>query len=239
MNFQRMGRMAVVLGFAAFAVSAPPVVAEQPWTLSDNVRYASMGDSFAAGKGAIPVTQGFSYLLYREGVFGPIPNVTFAQVAVPGSVSKDVMNWQLPAVIKSFKPTVVTVMVGGNDLGKILVGVDPAKVIDDFGNNIHTIMCTLRDDLTPSPLVIVANQPDFPWLTEANPMVRVYIQQFNDRLALEAAACGARVADVFTEFDGRTGLFLHERNGAASNEPHPTNAGYRAIADAFKKAARD
>ena len=36
-----------------------------PWTLSNNTRYLAMGDSLAAGSGAIPVTQGYAYLLYQ------------------------------------------------------------------------------------------------------------------------------------------------------------------------------
>jgi hypothetical protein len=32
--------------------------AESPWTFSNNTRYLAMGDSLAAGYGAIPMTQG-------------------------------------------------------------------------------------------------------------------------------------------------------------------------------------
>lgn len=211
--------------------------AEQPWTLGDNVRYMSIGDSFAAGKGAIPVTRGFAYLLYQEGVFAPITNTTFANSAVPGSLSIDVLNWQVPAALKSFKPHVVTVFIGGNDLQKVLGGANPATVLAAYGQNIGGILCGLRDGISPSPLVIIANQPDFPWLTEMNPQVRVVIMALNQITSDVAQACNARVADVFTAFDGRTGLFLHDRNGVAPNEPHPTNLGYRVIADAFKEAA--
>lgn len=197
----------------------------------------SIGDSFAAGKGAIPVTSGFAYLLYQEGVFGSITNVTFANSAVPGSLSEDVLAWQVPAAIKSFKPQVVTVFIGGNDLQKILRGTPAATVLAAYGQNLNGILCGLRDGIKPSPFVIVANQPDFPWLTEGNPMIRVMIMQMNVITSTVAQACGAKVADVFTAFDGRTGLFLHERNGVAPNEPHPTNLGYRVIAKAFEDAA--
>lgn len=226
-----------VLAATACCVAVPAAFGEQPWTLYDNVRYMSMGDSFAAGKGAIPVTSGFAYLLYREGVFGPIPNVTFANSAVPGSLSADVLAWQLPAAKRSFKPHVVTVFIGGNDLQRILGGANPNDVLTAYGGNINQILCGLRDGITPSPFVIIANQPDFPWLTEMNPQVRVVIMAMNQITAEVAQACGARVADVFTAFDGRTGVFLHDRNGVAANEPHPTNLGYRLIADAFKDAA--
>jgi lysophospholipase L1-like esterase len=232
--------MVSLLAIAALGVTAlasSPAFAERPWTLGDNVRYMSMGDSFAAGKGAIPVTQGFAFILYHEGVFGPIPNVTFANSAVPGSLSEDVLAWQVPAAIKSFKPTVVTVMVGGNDLQKILRGADPAVVLTEYGENIAGILCGLKNEILPSPVVIIANQPDFPWLTEMNPQVRVGIMAMNQITSEVAQACDAKVADVFTAFDGRTGLFLHDRNNVAPNEGHPTNLGYRVIANAFKAVA--
>lgn len=51
-------------------------------------------------------------------------------------------------------------------------------------------------------------------------------------------AWGVGVADVFTAFEGRTGLLLVERNGANALEVHPANAGYRTMARAFQAAAR-
>jgi hypothetical protein len=55
----RIGRAALV----ALAIASTAVFAGPPAGLDDNVRYLSMGDSMSAGKGAIPVTQGFAYLL--------------------------------------------------------------------------------------------------------------------------------------------------------------------------------
>ena len=43
------------------------VSAEVPWQFADNTRYMAMGDSLAAGYGAVPATQGYAYLLYKEG----------------------------------------------------------------------------------------------------------------------------------------------------------------------------
>jgi lysophospholipase L1-like esterase len=228
---------ASMVAIVAVLATGSAALAEQPWTLGDNVRYMSIGDSFAAGKGAIPVTRGFAYVLYQEGVFAPITDTTFANSAVPGSLSVDVLTWQVPAAIKSFKPHVVTVMVGGNDLQRVLGGASPSAVLAAYGQNLAGILCGLKNGISPSPLVIAANQPDFPWLTEMNPQVRVLIMAMNQVTSDVAQACDARVADVFTAFDGRTGLFLHDRNGAAPNEGHPTNLGYRVIADAFKAAA--
>lgn len=214
--------------------------AENPATLADNVRHLSMGDSFAAGKGAIPVTQGYAYLLYQGGTFGSITNMTFANAAVGGTTSADVLNYQVPQVIR-FKPHVVTMMVGGNDLQRILGGADPTTVVTQFANNMGSTLCGIKATMQGQGIevkMIVANQPDFPWLSEANPQVRQLIIYMNQLLAGVAQTCGARVADVFTAFDGRPELFLHYRAGASPNEPHPNNVGHRVIAKAFEEAAK-
>ena len=217
------------------------VFAGNPAGLDDNVRYLSMGDSYAAGKGAIPVTSGYAYLLYQGGVFAPIPNTTFANSAMPGTTSADILQYQVPQVIK-FKPHVITMSTGTNDLKKALV-VPPDQIpgiLEKLGQNMTAILCTLRDTMAAQEidvLIIVGNYPDYPWLSATKPQVRVLMQQANAVLAAAAQTCGARVADVFTAFDGKNGLFLYYRNGADPNEGHPTNAGYRVMAKAFEDAA--
>ncbi|HEX9583087.1 MAG TPA: hypothetical protein VGB36_01105 [Gammaproteobacteria bacterium] len=59
---------------------------------------------------------------------------------------------------------------------------------------------------------------------------------FDQIVAGGSVQFGAEVADVFSEFDGRGGLLLIERNGAGAFEVRPTNAGYRAMVDAFETA---
>jgi lysophospholipase L1-like esterase len=215
------------------------VFAGNPASLDDNVRYLSMGDSYAAGKGAIPVTSGYAYLLYHGGIFASITETTFANSAVPGTTSADVLAYQVPQVIR-FKPHVVTMSVGTNDLKKILAGANATTVLTQLGLNMTNILCTLRDTMAAqgiTVLTIVGNYPDYPWISASRPEVRVLMQQANVVLASAAQTCGARVADVFTAFDGKEGLFLYYRNGADPGEGHPTNAGYRVMAKAFEDAA--
>lgn len=216
-------------------------VADPPATLSDNLRYLSMGDSMAAGKGAIPVTNGYAYRLYQEGFFASIPNTTFANAAVPGTWSKDVLDHQVPMVISAFRPHVITMSVGGNDLGRFFTGTPLPTVLAEFQANMHAILCGLRDGLAAKGIavkIVVGNQYDYPWLGEIyGPIIRQAVISANQVLDIEAAACGAKVADVFTAFDGREGVYLVYRNGASATEAHPTNAGYEVMAKAFKDAA--
>jgi lysophospholipase L1-like esterase len=224
--------------------------AEVPWTFSNNTRYLAMGDSLAAGYGAIPVTQGYAYLLYQGGTFDAVTNTIFANAAVPGVTSLDVLEHQVPQATIFFKTPegqppvrrVVTISVGGNDLLTILKGEDPGNVLRDFHEHLLDILRQLRAAL-PDARIIVGNQYDIPEITTAVgiPGADHIIPDFNEIIRVDALATRARMADVFSAFQGRNGLLLVERHGAASEAPnfevHPTNAGYRVMAKAFAAAA--
>lgn len=208
--------------------------ADVPWTFSDNTRYMALGDSLAAGYGAMPATQGYAYLLYQQGVYDKTTNTLFANAAVPGATSSDVLAYQVPQAITRFQPGVLTLSVGGNDLLRILNKEDPSTVIREFQVNLADILCTLHRAL-PQSRIYLHNLYDVPEITAQVTGGLQAILAFNDVIAGVAKACGASVADVYTAFSGRTGLLLIERNGAGQFEVHPTNAGYRAIANAFKE----
>ena len=207
-----------------------------PWTLSNNTRYLAMGDSLAAGTGAIPVTQGYAYLLYRAGVFDTLTNTTFADAGMPGATSAQVLAFQVPEA-NIFQPDDVTITCGGNDLLEILNGADPVTVLTNFQANLVQILGTLRANL-PKTRIIIGNQYDIPDITASIPGATQVITAFNAIITEAALPLGVRVADVFDAFQGRNGLLLIERHGANAFEVHPTNAGYRVMADAFADAAR-
>src|SRR5262245_56040896 len=64
-------RNIIFAGLLLFPVS---VCAELPWQFDQHTRYMALGDSLAAGYGAVPATQGYVYLLYQSGVFDTAPN---------------------------------------------------------------------------------------------------------------------------------------------------------------------
>jgi lysophospholipase L1-like esterase len=99
-----------------------------------------MGDSLAAGYGATPATQGYAYLLYQSGTFDQTINTIFANAAVPGATSQQVLAWQVPSATQIFRPHVVTISVGGNDLLAILNGADPAATLLQFQSNLSQIL---------------------------------------------------------------------------------------------------
>lgn len=233
-----MGRklLLAVLGLAMLSASAAGQ-AQQPWTFSNNLRYLAMGDSLTAGYGATPVTNGYAYLLYQQGVYDSMTNTIFADAAVPGATSQQVLNFQVPEATQIFQPNVVTMTVGGNDLIAILGGADATQVLQGFQANLSMIVTQLCTAL-PSARIYVANLysiQNFPVPTDQ------VVDAFNQVVAgvigfANGTVCGGRVkiADVHAAFSGsQEGLLLINRNNAGQFEVHPTNAGYRAMAQAF------
>jgi lysophospholipase L1-like esterase len=202
--------------------------AEIPWVDDGNTRYLALGDSIAAGYGAIPVTQGYPYLLYRGGVFDNISNMYFANAAVPGATSSHVLNNQVPQAIEAFPPSVITITVGGNDILSILEGADPYTVFESFGANLGATLYKLTTEL-PDTDIYISNYYSIPHIPGADDVVQV----INGIIGDLALGFGVPVADVYSGFQGKFGLLLIERHNAGLNV-HPTNAGYRVIARAFE-----
>ena len=70
--------------------------------------YVALGDSVAAGEGALPVTRGYVYQLYDRGVFGKKQELEFANIALRGARSWDLRDHQVPQVLCATpRPSVV------------------------------------------------------------------------------------------------------------------------------------
>ncbi len=203
--------------------------AELPWQFSEHTRYMVLGDSLGAGYGAVPQTQGYAYRLYQEGAFDAVPGTIFSNAAVPGATSFDVLAYQVPQAAL-FMPDVIALTVGGNDLTAILGGADPGAVLAQFGNNLFGILAELVGNT--DAVIYLSNLYVIPEIPGADQIVPA----FNQIVAGIASAFGDRVTvvDIHAAFDGRNGLLLIDRHGAATYEIHPTNAGHKAMADAFK-----
>ena len=221
------------LAFVATILLPLGVSAEVPWVFTDDTRYMAMGDSLAAGYGAIPATQGFSYLLYKEGVFDKIPNTLLSNVGLIGATSQDVLEKQVPLAIDPFEPDVITLSVGGNDIAKLLTSPNPDEVVTNFYNNLTNIFTQLREEL-PEAKIYTNNLYGIPELPIPPDGILLIVQTFNQIIEDRASFFNVPVADVFSAFKGRKGLLLIQRNGADPLEVHPSNAGHRAIAKAYK-----
>jgi lysophospholipase L1-like esterase len=207
------------------------VRAELPWQFDEHTRYMAMGDSLAAGYGAIPATEGYVYLLYRSGAFDTVPNTIFCNAGVPGATSSDVLDYQVPQAIRDFRPDVITLTVGGNDLLRIMEGAEPDTVLQGFADNLVQILTKLRSaQELQNTKIYLSNLYSIPEI----PASEVVVPFFNQIVAGVAANFGLAVADVYSAFKGKKGLLLVERHGADPYQVHPTNAGYRVMARAFE-----
>ena len=229
--------MRVKLALVMFIALSGAAQAQQPWTFSNNTRFLALGDSLTAGYGATPVTNGYAYELYQRGVYDSMNNTTFANAAVPGATSQQVLNFQVPAATQIFQPHVITMTVGGNDLLAILGGANPTQVLQTFQANLAASLTLLCATL-PATRIYVANLyeiREFP--IDTGPVVEAFNLTVEGVVGFaNATICGGKVkvADVHAQFTGsQQGLLLINRNNAGQFEVHPTNAGYRAMAQAF------
>ena len=213
----------------------------QYWTsFADNTRYMALGDSLSAGYGAHPATQGFVYQLYQSGVIDKVNNLLLCNVGVPNAMSQDVLDYQVPMVPLFFAETgatyrkVITLTVGGNDL---LLGEAGLYTIID---NLPKILGQLAQSF-PFAHVYVSNiydpglGPQVAALVQfANGVIAQVVQGFNS----QPPKTPVTLVDIFSAFDGRSGLLLAERRGAEPGQVHPTNAGYEVMAKTFADAIK-
>ncbi len=225
----------------ALAFSLMPLAQAQPWvSFETHTRYMALGDSISAGYAAMPVTQGFVYQLYQGGAIDKVNDTLFCAAGIPGALSKDVLDYQVPQVRRFFSDTgmphrkVVTLTLGGNDMLQVLGGADPTTVLTSFGNNLFQILTQLTTEF-PDVRIYVANyyDPGLPVPGEDG-----LVAALNQVIGGVVAAFPGKVVlvDIHSAFDGRSGLLLIEKKGSDTFEVHPTNAGYRVITRAFEDA---
>lgn len=109
-------RLSFTLSLLALVLA--PAFAFAQVNFPKNSYYVGMGDSIAAGEGALPVTNGYVYRLYDEGVFGRKQQMDFSNVAVRGGRSWDLRDHQAAQILcaePEQRPTVVTITAGAND----------------------------------------------------------------------------------------------------------------------------
>jgi lysophospholipase L1-like esterase len=103
----------------AVVLVASPAAAQT--NFEKDAYYLSMGDSVGAGQGALPVTNGFAYQLYEQGVFGRVQETDFSNIAIKGATAEEVLALQVPQALCiqppriTAHPSVVTLTAGAAD----------------------------------------------------------------------------------------------------------------------------
>jgi hypothetical protein len=203
-----------------------------------NGYYVGMGDSVVAGEGAMPVTKGYVYRLYDEGVFGKKQEMDFANIGVRGGRSWDFRDHQTAQVLcaePEQRPTVVTVTVGANDFFRNdpdLSGITKrvAQGVDVLLNNDGVLSPSLGatrvlDPLSGQPCrslknvtILVSNYYSLPHpepavFQQLELAVRGFDQGLRFWLQQVVVPAGARIAvvDLYTPSVGRQGLVTIQR----------------------------
>lgn len=243
------------------AIVFAPALASAQINFKKNGYYVAMGDSVAAGEGALPVTNGYAYQLYDHGVFGPKQEMDFANVAVRGGRSWDLLDHQVPQVLcaePAQRPTVVTITVGANDFLRNdtnIVGIAQrvAEAITRLLNNDNGFVSSpVLDPVTSLPCralanvtILVSNYYSIPHpvpfvFGQLDAALSGFDQALRFWLQFTPVPTGSRVAivDLYSASLGRNGLTLIERRlgfqGPFDFEIHPTNLGHSFIAKEFE-----
>jgi lysophospholipase L1-like esterase len=253
----RAFRFAVILA----VVLLPSVV----WAQIDFPKtgyYAAMGDSVAAGEGNMPVTNGYAYQLYDQGVFGQKQAMDFSNLAVRGARSWDLRDHQVAQLLCATpRPNVVTITAGANDFlrgdgnifGIASRVVEAVNILLNNGTPLVPPDLTVLDPITGLPCprltnvtILVSNYYRIPHPIPAiAAQLDMALQGFDlvlsALLPLVPLSDGSRVekVDLYAPSLGRVGLVVIERRlgfeGPINFDVHPTNLGHTFIAQQFKE----
>jgi lysophospholipase L1-like esterase len=135
----------------------------------------------------------------------------------------------------------ITITLWGAELAPLSgLGKRAPRAIASFETRFAAILARLRA-AAPTAEIIVSGA----WNPEADrlPQVEALYRSVDAAIARAASASRARVANMFTALNGRGNAKAQQARlcsltfYCAKGDPHPTDAGYRAMADAFMRAS--
>jgi lysophospholipase L1-like esterase len=208
------------LALATLCLAFPAFAADGGLT---SLRYLALGDSFTIGTGSPPdlaFPSQLKRLLLKKGL-----DVRLENVAVNGYSTREVIARELEALPR-FKPDVVTLAVGANDLVR---GDDVVQ----YRKNLKTIFSAISK--AGVKRVFVLPQPDWSQSPVAEGFgdpaaLRARIEVYNGILTEEAKAANALYLDLFPLFveQAKQGL-------VAPDGLHPNPKAYAAWAESLSE----
>jgi lysophospholipase L1-like esterase len=238
-----------------------PALASAQVNFAKDGYYVAMGDSVAAGEGAMPVTNGYAYELYEKSTFGAKQQTDFANLAVRGGRSWELRDHQVAQLLcaePAQRPTVVTITAGANDFlrGDVNVPAIAARVVESIhlllNNDSALTGAPALDPVTGMPCralanvtILVSNYYHIPHpVPQVSAQLEAALQGFDQALRFWLQFVnvpqGSRVAlvDLYSASEGLQGLVTVERRlgyeGPADFDVHPTNLGHSFIAREFE-----
>jgi lysophospholipase L1-like esterase len=134
----------------------------------------------------------------------------------------------------------ITLTLWGNDLAPLSAkGKRASGAISSFAPRLRAILRQLRAAAPNAELIVTgAWNPEANALRQTTPLYR----SLDTAIRRAAAGSRARVANMFATFNGSGNVRAQKarlcaRTFACKGDPHPTDAGYRAMADAFMAAS--
>ena len=248
---------------AAALVALVPATASAQINFQKTGYYVALGDSVAAGEGAMPVTTGYAYRLYDASTFGAKQEMDFANAAIRGGRTWEFRDAQVAEVlcaVAAQRPTVVTITVGANDFlrGDTNVLGIASRVTEGINrllnNGTALVAMPVLDPATGAvcpPLsnvtILVSNYYSIPHpVPQVNAVLDSALSGFDQALRFLVpfihVPAGSRLAvvDLYHPSLDREGLVLIERRlgftGPFDFEVHPTNTGHAFIAAQFAAA---
>lgn len=186
--------------------------------------YLALGASDATGVGALPLTEGYVYLITRE-LDRQISGVFLVNLGVPGARIDLIKEQVRVAKQLGTKADLVTLWTGAND---VVNGDDPKQ----FQEQLRGLLTMVKQDI--SQTIVVANVPDLTQLprfrTSPSPTVTLArIEAFNRAIAEETRSSGGTLVDLHATAVRDDLVF--DLDGF-----HPNNAGHRQIAGQLLQA---
>ena len=157
-------------------------------------RYLALGDSFTIGTGIGPERSFPALLVQRWRGRGIAVELT--NPAVNGYTTDDLIEHELPLAAR-VRPTIVTLLVGANDLVR---GSDEGR----YAAQLRRILAGLVGAGVPASAIHGLPQPDWSVAPAGARFgrpdeVRVRIEAFNARMREEVGRAGGRYLDLFSE----------------------------------------
>lgn len=238
MAFRRGATFCVLLmGVAFFAIAARPHQQHMQQTIQqvshaqlDRVHMVVLGDSLAYGTGASNRKNGYAYRVFYD-IKRDYPHTTYANLAVPGATSVDVLRYQIPR-LRQENATLVVLTVGANDA---FVYRDVGKFSKDY----RRLLSAIRQ-AAPRAKIVVTGMPNAAGISHVPNFARTIVATMcamqNQVIIQESAVQGALVIDLF-DLTSRMKKGRHTRF-LSRDELHPSDAGYAQIANAALPVVR-
>jgi len=185
-----------------------------------NIKFIALGDSLTYGVGAENTTQSWPAILAGK-LSNNQTSVELTDLAVPGALSKDLIDSQLDAAIAA-QPDLVTVLIGVNDLHNFIPQ-------DIYRENLIYILSELKSK-TKAKIVLI----NLPYLGTDSLLLPPYNLYFdlktnNYNEELNKAADSLKLTPV--DIHSTKKIFLSDKSYYAGDDFHPSAKGYEAWAN--------